>query len=83
MLRGRDPTVPCWSTTTGRRQYLCAIYRTASLLEAAPPYEERHGLPVHRLVGGLDLAEVPALAGEAHDVDSWDDLPRLREDLES
>ena len=67
----------------GRRQYLCAVYRTAALLEAAPPYEDRHGLPVHRLVGGLDLAEVAALPGEARDVDSWDDLTQLREDLES
>ena len=67
---------------TGRRQYLCAVYRTDALLAAAPPPGERTGLPVHRLVGSLDLAEVPALAHEADDVDTWDDLTRLRERLD-
>ena len=65
----------------GRRQYLCAIYRTDALLDAAPPLEGQHGLPMRRLVSGLALAEVPALAWEARDVDSWDDLAALREHL--
>jgi molybdopterin-guanine dinucleotide biosynthesis protein A len=67
---------------SGRRQYLCAVYRTDALLAAAPPPGERTGLPVHRLVGSLDLAEVPSLAHEADDVDTWDDLTRLRERLD-
>jgi len=62
----------------GRRQYLCAVYRTASLLAAAPPPEEHHGLPVRRLVKKLRLAEVTAIAGEAQDVDTWEDLHALR-----
>ncbi len=33
------------------------------------------------LVAGLRLAEVPALAWEARDVDTWDDLTELRERL--
>ncbi len=66
----------------GRRQYLCAVYRTGSLLGAAPSYEQRHGLSMHRLVAGLDLAEVPALPGEARDVDGWDDLTELREQMD-
>ena len=65
----------------GRRQYLCAVYRTEALLAAAPPLEEQHGLPVRRLVGDLRLEEVPALAGETRDVDTWDDLLELREQL--
>jgi len=65
----------------GRRQYLCAAYRTEALLAAAPPLEEQHGLPVKRLVGALRLTEVPALAGETRDVDTWDDLLELRERL--
>ena len=65
----------------GRRQYLCGVYRTAALMEAAPPVEEQHGLPVHRLVSGLRLAEVPALAWEARDVDTWQDLTDMRERL--
>jgi molybdopterin-guanine dinucleotide biosynthesis protein A len=67
----------------GRRQYLCAVYRTEALLAAAPSLEERHGLPVKRLVGGLRLAEVPALAWETRDVDTWEDLLELREHLGS
>jgi len=62
----------------GRRQYLCGIYRAEALLAAAPPLEEHHGLPVRTLVADLLLAEVPALAGEAQDVDTWDDLVALR-----
>jgi molybdopterin-guanine dinucleotide biosynthesis protein A len=65
----------------GRRQYLCAAYRTEALLAAAPPLEDQHGLPVRRLVDDLRLTEVPALAGETRDVDTWDDLLELREQL--
>ena len=65
----------------GRRQYLCAVYRSEALLEAAPTLEEHHGLPMRSLVAGLQLAEVPALAWEARDVDTWDDLTELRERL--
>ncbi len=65
----------------GRRQYLCAAYRTDALLAAAPPPGQEHGLAVRRLVGDLRLAEVPALPGEAHDVDTWEDLVALRERL--
>ncbi|MET0998644.1 MAG: molybdenum cofactor guanylyltransferase [Marmoricola sp.] len=66
----------------GRRQYLCAVYRSQALLEAAPPLESQHGLAVRRLVDGLRLAEVPALPDEARDVDTWDDLLALRARLE-
>jgi molybdopterin-guanine dinucleotide biosynthesis protein A len=65
----------------GRRQYLCAVYRTRSLLAAAPAPEDQHGLAVRRLVGDLRLAEVPAEGGEADDVDSWDDLLAIRNRL--
>jgi molybdopterin-guanine dinucleotide biosynthesis protein A len=65
----------------GRRQYLCAAYRTEALLAAAPPLDERHGLAVRRLVAPLRLAEVAALPGEAADVDTWEDLAAARERL--
>jgi hypothetical protein len=32
---------------------------------------------MHRLLAGLDLAEVPAIGDEAHDVDGWSDLRDL------
>jgi molybdopterin-guanine dinucleotide biosynthesis protein A len=66
----------------GRRQYLCAAYRTAALLAAAPDSGQRHGLPVRKLVGGLRLVDVPAVGAEAQDVDTWDDLRALRSRLE-
>lgn len=66
----------------GREQYLCAVYRTEALLASSPPIEEQHGLPMRRLVDGLDLARVEALPWESRDVDSWDDLLALRDHLE-
>ncbi len=66
----------------GRRQYLCAVYRSEALLEAAPPLEAQHGLPVRGLVDRLRLVEVPALPDESRDVDTWEDLLALRARLE-
>ena len=65
---------------TGKRQPLCGVYRHSALLRARPEqHEDEHGLPVHRLLSGLALAEVPAVAHEADDVDTWTDLKALRE----
>jgi len=63
----------------GRTQYLCASYRVAALLAAAPPYKEEHGLPMHRLLAPLSLAEVTAVGEEAADVDTWADVRAVRE----
>ena len=65
----------------GRRQLLCGAYSVAALRAAAPPAGSRTGLPVRRLLADLDLVEVPALAREAHDVDEWADLERLRREV--
>ena len=65
----------------GRRQYLCGVYRTEALRGAAPAYEHQHGMSMRALVSDLDLAEVPALAWESRDVDTWEDLTALRERL--
>jgi molybdopterin-guanine dinucleotide biosynthesis protein A len=62
---------------SGRQQYLCAAY-AVDALERVRTTDE-HGLPMRRLVAGLDLAEVPATGLEAEDVDTWSDLRRLRE----
>jgi molybdopterin-guanine dinucleotide biosynthesis protein A len=66
----------------GHRQPLCAVYVTAALVANRPPYEEEHGLPLHRLLDGLDLGEVPAEGIESRDVDSWADLRELRQYLD-
>ncbi len=59
----------------GRRQPLCAVYRRSALERVRPAARAAaHGLPVRRLLAPLRLAEVAAAPGEAHDVDTWDDL---------
>ena len=64
----------------GKRQPLCGVYRRAALERGRPEdREQEHGLPVHRLLGTLDLLEVPAVDREADDVDTWTDLLALRE----
>lgn len=64
----------------GRRQPLCAVYRTDALDRARPrDPETQHGLSMHQLISGLRLQEVPAAPGESVDVDTWRDLLWLRE----
>ncbi|MFW6773464.1 NTP transferase domain-containing protein [Nocardioides sp. CPCC 205120] len=55
----------------GRRQLAMAL-DVAAVRAAAPPPGDRAGLPVHVLVGGLRLVEVPAREREGEDVDTWD-----------
>lgn len=62
----------------GRRQ-LAFVVDAARLDAVRPGLEEQHGMPLHRLLGPLDLAEVPALGREHRDVDTWADLTGLRE----
>ena len=64
----------------GRRQLLCGTYRLAALRRVRPrTRSEEAGLPVRRLLEPLQLVEVPGVADEAHDVDTWEDLEALRE----
>jgi molybdopterin-guanine dinucleotide biosynthesis protein A len=60
----------------GRRQ-LAAVLDVAALDAARPARDRQHGLPLHRLVAGLDLAEVPGEDAEVRDVDTWADLRDL------
>ncbi len=63
----------------GRTQPLCGAYRGDALRRACPDrFEDRHGLPMHRLLDGLRTVGVPAVAEEARDVDTWEDLRELR-----
>lgn len=77
-----DPSADaaCLVDAGGRRQPLAAVYRTTALQAARPASrEDEHGLPMHRLVGGLRVVEVPAIGAEARDVDTWADVRELRE----
>lgn len=63
---------------SGREQYLCAAYSVAAI-DAAGAGASAHGRSMRDLVSGLRLARVPAVGEEAADLDSWEDLARLRE----
>lgn len=71
---GRDGAVLV--DATGRSQ-LCCVLDVARVSAVAPAPAERHGLPVHRLLGRLSLAEVDADTDEARDIDYWSDLHDL------
>lgn len=58
---------------SGRRQ-LAGALSLGALARVRPSPAESSGLPVHRLLADLDLADVPVLGEEGHDVDTWPDL---------
>ena len=62
----------------GRRQ-LALVLDLARLDAVRPDRERQHDLALHRLLAGLDLAEVPAVGDEHRDVDTWSDLRDLAE----
>lgn len=68
---GRDGAV---LVDAGGRRQLCCVLDLEALGASAP--RDRHGLPMHRLLDGLDLVEV-AGAAESLDVDVWGDLRGL------
>ncbi|WP_158604522.1 molybdenum cofactor guanylyltransferase [Nocardioides mangrovicus] len=78
LLAGLTPEVDGAALDDGRRQPLAAAYRLSSLRSLpAPAQGSAQGLSVHRLLAPLRLARVPARAGEAHDIDTPDDLHLL------
>jgi CTP:molybdopterin cytidylyltransferase MocA len=65
---------------SGRDQYLCASYSVRAIEHAsASGSAGGHGVPMRDLVRDLRLARVPAVGDEAQDLDTWEDLARLRE----
>ncbi|UJW30776.1 NTP transferase domain-containing protein [Saccharothrix sp. AJ9571] len=60
----------------GHRQWLTGVWRAGALRAAIPP--EPAGAALRRTLTGLSIVEVPAVAGEAADVDTPEDLDRLR-----
>jgi CTP:molybdopterin cytidylyltransferase MocA len=74
-----DADAACLGDAGGQQQWLAGVYRYDAL-QAARPREraEEHGLSMRRLVGPLRVSVVPASAEEALDVDTWEDLERVR-----
>jgi len=64
----------------GRRQ-LAGVLDGPRLAAVSPTLEDRHGMPLHRLLLPLDLVDVPARDRESRDVDTWADLRQGREEL--
>ena len=62
---------------SGRRALTGVLYLAA--LDSVRP-DDASGLPLHRLLAPLDLAELAGEPGEARDVDSWADLRDLRDE---
>lgn len=60
----------------GRRQ-MAGVIDVRRLDAVRPGLEEQHGMPLHRLLAGLDLVDVTARGDEARDVDTWADLRDL------
>ncbi len=64
---------------SGRRQ-LAGVLDAARLDEIRPDHEGQHGMPMHRLLAGLDLVDVGPEGDEGRDVDTWEDLRDLSAD---
>jgi molybdopterin-guanine dinucleotide biosynthesis protein A len=63
-----------------QKQWLAAVYRYDSLVAARPgSHPAEHGLSIRRLMLPLRIVAVSAVADEARDVDTWEDLRDLRE----
>lgn len=74
-----DADAACLSDASGHKQWLAGVYRYDALAGAAPVNrEDRHGLAIRRLMMPLNVVPVPAVADEARDVDTWEDLRDLR-----
>ncbi|MCS5718101.1 DUF6457 domain-containing protein [Herbiconiux sp. CPCC 205763] len=63
----------------GRQQHLLAMYRTSALAAAVDRHRsagDLDGLPVRRLIAGLNLELAAVPRGSADDVDTWADAAR-------
>lgn len=70
-----DAWVP--EDSTGRRQWLCAVYRKESLQAAAAAQARWSAAPFHRLVGDLPTFVVPVpLSVSLLDIDTPEDFQR-------
>ncbi|KHL12163.1 molybdopterin-guanine dinucleotide biosynthesis protein A [Mumia flava] len=59
----------------GRLQLLCGLWRRAGLDRALGRRRDWSDASVRSLLGELEAVEVPARAGETHDVDTPEDVP--------
>jgi molybdopterin-guanine dinucleotide biosynthesis protein A len=64
-------------TDAGGHRQLAGVLDTARLDEVRPDHERQHGMPLHRLLEGLELVDIGPEGDEGRDVDTWADLREL------
>lgn len=64
-------------TDAGGRRQLAGVLDASRLDAVRPEHEQQHGMPLHRLLSGLDLVDVAPEGDEGRDVDTWADLRDL------
>ncbi len=70
----------CLVDEEDQKQWLAGVYRYDALAGARPAdREDEHGLSTRKMLMPLRIVGVPAVEGEARDVDTWADLRDLRE----
>lgn len=80
LLSSEDADAACLVDESDRKQWLAGVYRYDALAAARPARrEDEHGLSTRRMLMPLRIVGVPAVEGEARDVDTWADLRDLRE----
>lgn len=77
LLAAVTPDVDGAFLVSGGRRHLAGVLRPSAI--NWPSAAEAHGMPMHRFLTGLTLAEVASVGQEARDVDTWRDLRELRD----
>lgn len=80
LLSSDEADAACLVDEEDRKQWLAGVYRYDALAGARPAdREDEHGLSTRKMLMPLRIVGVPAVEGEARDVDTWADLRDLRE----
>lgn len=80
LLSSDETDAACLVDEEDRKQWLAGVYRYDALADARPTdREDEHGLSTRKMLMSLRIVGVPAVEGEARDVDTWADLRDLRE----
>ena len=80
LLSSDEADAACLVDEEDRKQWLAGVYRYDALAGARPAdREDEHGLSTRKMLLPLRIVGVPAVEGEARDVDTWADLLDLRE----